>query len=169
MAFVSKLYPWTEWQLTLHIPQEKPAKRWYLHQELTIERQSLRKVKQFPQGYGYLHLRHPKEAPRQKGHSSLLIRYLFHRFAIILFNESSIRRWQIDHSDRLRLAAELVETTPMTYEVLLEIDELSRSMNVHDSIICGTFLSTAMARAPSDVADKAFAFFYKRDRQRAAE
>ena len=84
MTFVSKLYPWSQWRLDLHVPQDKPAKRWHLHPALAVERSTLRKVQQFPQGYAYLYLNHPKEELCQAGHSSPMLRYLFHRFAIIL-------------------------------------------------------------------------------------
>lgn len=45
------------------------------------------------QGYGLLTLQHPKEELRHEGHSSPLLRHLFHRFAIILFRAPIIRRW----------------------------------------------------------------------------
>ncbi|MGU5545219.1 tyrosine-type recombinase/integrase [Aeromonas veronii] len=169
MALVSQIYPWHQWQLTLHAPKDKPAKRWSLHQALTIERRALRKVNQFPHGYAFLYLRHPKETLRQQGHSSPLLRYLFHRFAIILFNAPSIRRWQIGHSEHLQWAAELAETTPMTYEILLELAELQDSMNGYDCFLCSSLLNEAMQRAAPDVFGAAFAFFYERDHQRAAE
>jgi hypothetical protein len=115
MTFVSKLYPWSQWRLDLHVPQDKPAKRWHLHPALAVERSTLRKVQQFPQGYAYLYLNHPKEELCQAGHSSPMLRYLFHRFAIILFKATSIRRWQIGDSQNLQRIAKLADTNPMTY------------------------------------------------------
>jgi len=119
MAFVSKLFPWSQWQLALHAPQDKPTKRWYLNPALVIERSTLRKVQQFPQGYGLLTLQHPKEELRHEGHSSPLLRHLFHRFAIILFRAPIIRRWQIDDSKALQRATELSDTESMTDEALM--------------------------------------------------
>jgi integrase len=96
MAITSKLFPEFQWHLALHVPTDKPAKRWYIHPLLIVERTDLRKINQFPKGYGELTLQHPKEEMRLKHHSSPLLRYLFHRFAIILFKASHVRGWQTD-------------------------------------------------------------------------
>ncbi|MCY9824117.1 site-specific integrase [Aeromonas media] len=169
MAFVSKLYPWSQWQLALYTPQDKPAKRWHLNPALAIERSILRKVQQFPQGYAYLYLRHPKEELRQEGHSSPLLRYLFHRFAIILFKAHIIRRWQIGESTVLQGVANLVDTEPMTYEVLMEINRMSRCMTRFEMALCGPLFQEALHKADGDVFSAVASTLYEEDRQRAAE
>lgn len=169
MTFVSKLYPWSQWRLDLHVPQDKPAKRWHLHPALAVERSTLRKVQQFPQGYAYLYLNHPKEELCQAGHSSPMLRYLFHRFAIILFKATSIRRWQIGDSQNLQRIAKLADTNPMTYEVLMEIDRMSRDMTHYEMALCGSLFHEALQRADEDVYRDVVEQLYEEGRQRAAE
>uniref|UniRef100_E6XK89 Integrase family protein n=1 Tax=Shewanella putrefaciens (strain 200) TaxID=399804 RepID=E6XK89_SHEP2 len=99
MNMVSKIFPKAQWCLDLHTPADKPSKRWNVESALTIERCPLRKKNQFPQGYGSLRFQHPKEELLSQGYSSPLLRYICHRFAIILFKPSYIQWWEMDESE----------------------------------------------------------------------
>lgn len=169
MAFVSRLFPWSQWQLVLHVSQDKPAKRWHLHPELTIKRNKLRKAQQFPQGYAFLYLRHPKEELRQADHSSPLLRYLFHRLAIILFKAHDIHRWQIGDSKDLQRVAALVDTEPMTYEALKKINEMSNYMTRYEISLCGPLQQEALLKADEDLYSDFMEDDYEENRLRAAE
>ncbi|WP_168195172.1 hypothetical protein [Shewanella sp. SNU WT4] len=98
MQVVSQLFPWRRWQLLLQYPKDKRLTHWNMHKELVIDRLALKRQEPFPEGLGYLYLRHAKEEQLiQRGlnrYSSHSLRILFHRLAIILFNPENIKQWQ---------------------------------------------------------------------------
>ncbi|MFB9940469.1 tyrosine-type recombinase/integrase [Shewanella indica] len=101
MALVSQLFPWERWALELRYPYGKKMSGWRCHQLLKITRYTLKKVNQYPEGSGYLYLRHRDEQHRiinDKYHrlsrySSPSLQVLFHRLAIILFTDEGIKAW----------------------------------------------------------------------------
>ncbi|GEM_PF-1149714 len=98
MTVVSELFPWKRWQLLLQYPRKQRLSGWNCHQDLTIKREPLRKLEQFPEGLGWLFLRHAQEHKHlDRGlsrYSSHSLKILFHRLAIILFPAEQIRQWQ---------------------------------------------------------------------------
>ena len=98
MAVASELFPWKRWQLLLQYPKKQRLSGWNDHQDLIIKRGSLRKLEQFPEGLGWLYLRHAEEHKHlDRGlsrYSSHSLKILFHRLAIVLFSAEQIRQWQ---------------------------------------------------------------------------
>ena len=98
MTVASQLFPWKRWQLLLQYPTRQRLAGWNCHPELSINRVALKKQAQFPEGLGWLFLRHAQEDKHTKRglsrYSSHSLRILFHRLAIILFSAKQIGQWQ---------------------------------------------------------------------------
>jgi len=116
MTVVSELFPWKRWQLLLQYPRKQRLSGWNCHQDLTIKREPLRKLEQFPEGLGWLYLRHAQEHKHlDRGlsrYSSHSLKILFHRLAIILFSAEQIRQWQCP--SLLEQAQVLLASNPLT-------------------------------------------------------
>ncbi|MGB5144236.1 MAG: tyrosine-type recombinase/integrase [Shewanella indica] len=119
MKMANRIFPKSQWYLDLHVPADKPSKRWYVESALTIKRCPLRKINQFPQGYGNLRLQHPKEELPSQDYSSPLLRYICHRFAIILFNASNIQWWEREAS-QAELFRQIIESRDKLLETTVD-------------------------------------------------
>ena len=97
MAVVTQLFPWARWQLYLQYPKGKRIQVWDCQQRLWIERLALKKTGQYPDGLGWLLLRHAEEKARiasgLQHYSSHALRILFHRLAIIFFSAEQVQTW----------------------------------------------------------------------------
>ncbi len=97
MAVVTQLFPWARWQLYLQYPKGKRIQAWDCQQRLWIERLALKKTGPYPDGLGWLLLRHAEEEARVASglqhYSSHALRILFHRLAIIFFSAEQVQTW----------------------------------------------------------------------------
>ncbi|WP_409421699.1 hypothetical protein ABHF91_01290 [Pseudaeromonas sp. ZJS20] len=97
MAVVTQLCPWARWQLYLQYPKGKRIQAWDCQQRLWIERMVLKKAGPYPDGLGWLLLRHAEEEARVASglqrYSSHALRILFHRLAIIFFSAEQVQTW----------------------------------------------------------------------------
>jgi integrase len=151
MAVVSQLFPWDRWQLLLQYPRNQRLSSWNCHPDLSIKREPLKKQAQFPEGLGWLFLRHAREdihiSRGLSRYSSHSLRILFHRLAIVLFPTEQIRRWQ---PPSLLEQAKNLADNPLTYASLKELMQLERQAQGEEARLIGQLWRDAYLTADEE-------------------
>jgi len=158
MDVVSQLFPWRRWQLLLQYPKGQRLSGWNDHPELNIKREPLKKMAQFPDGLGWLFLRHVQEDKHiNRGlsrYSSHSLRILFHRLAIILFPAEQIRQWQ--RPSLLEQAQALLAISPLTMKQVNELSKLENQAKGEEATLIGQLWEAVLEEADDELLFKLF-------------